>query len=385
MLRRECRWLVFAVGLGIMLSLGMPAVSQREEPESLAPFVPTPMKVVRAMLKLANVTKDDVVYDLGCGDGRIVIEAAKRFGAHGVGVDIDPQRIRESNENAQRRGVTDRVEFRLEDAMKTDLTKATVVTMYLLTEANLKLRPKLFRELKPGTRVVSHAFAMGDWEADKVIHVQAGYSRTVYFWMIPARVGGIWQWTEETSHGAVQCVLRVQQEFQKVKGVVTIGERSVPITNAKLVGRELTFSIAPMPDRDVVVTYQGVVNGNIIRGVRIVRDAKQPWQAKRMPVKLDGLWRWKVMTPDGEIGAGLRILHDQKGIIKMAYVSDGKETTLWESYAWGANIRFSVNVDTPRGKRMLTFRGFVEGDKITGSISCTQWDEDADWVAHRVK
>ncbi|HEU4509025.1 MAG TPA: class I SAM-dependent methyltransferase [Pyrinomonadaceae bacterium] len=151
------------------------------------PYVPTPQNVVDAMLTLANVGKDDVVYDLGCGDGRLVITAVKKFGAsRGFGVDIDPQRIAESNENAKAAGVTDRVTFAVQDLFQTDFKDATVVTLYLLPEVNLRLRPKLLSDLRPGTRVVSHSFDMGDWKPDKTITVQGGGQR-LYLWTIPAK------------------------------------------------------------------------------------------------------------------------------------------------------------------------------------------------------
>lgn len=134
------------------------------------------------MLRLANVQSDDVVDDLGSGDGRIVITAAQERGARGIGSDINPQRIREANENAQKAGVTDRVQFRQADLFETDFRDATVVTLYLLPDLNLKLRPKLLRELKPGTRIVSHAFDMGDWQPEKVVEVDG---RTVYYWVVP--------------------------------------------------------------------------------------------------------------------------------------------------------------------------------------------------------
>lgn len=148
------------------------------------PYVPTPQSVVDAMLKLAAVNKDDVVYDLGCGDGRIVITAAKNHGARGIGVDIDPERIKEANANAQKAGVSDRVKFIEQDLFKTDFKEASVVTLYLLPDINLKLRPKLQSELKPGTRIVSHAFDMGDWQPDKTENVEG---RTIYLWTIPAK------------------------------------------------------------------------------------------------------------------------------------------------------------------------------------------------------
>ncbi|HEV3471257.1 MAG TPA: class I SAM-dependent methyltransferase [Pyrinomonadaceae bacterium] len=148
------------------------------------PYVPTPQAVVDEMLKLAEVGKGDVVYDLGCGDGRIVITAAKRYGARGVGIDIDPERIKESEANAVQAGVTDRVKFMVQDLFEADFKEATVVTLYLLPSINLKLRPKLLADLKPGTRVVSHAFDMGDWKPDKTSEADG---RPVYLWVVPAK------------------------------------------------------------------------------------------------------------------------------------------------------------------------------------------------------
>ena len=144
-------------------------------------FVPTPEEVVEEMLKVANVTGKDVLYDLGSGDGRIPITAAKKFGTRGVGVDIDPQRIKEANENLKNSGVGDKVRFIQGDLFEMDLTPATVITLYLLPALNLKLRPKLLK-LKPGTRIVSHDFDMGDWKPEKTVKVG---TRNVYFWTIP--------------------------------------------------------------------------------------------------------------------------------------------------------------------------------------------------------
>lgn len=146
-------------------------------------FVPTREAVVDAMLDTAEVGPADIVYDLGCGDGRIVVAAAQR-GARGVGIDIDPQRIREANENAKEAGVTDKVTFLEQDLFESDIREATVVTLYLLPSLNVKLKPMLMEQLRPGTRIVSHDFDMGDWEPEKTVHVDG---KTVYFWTIPKR------------------------------------------------------------------------------------------------------------------------------------------------------------------------------------------------------
>jgi hypothetical protein len=161
-----------------------PLVAQQPSPTLDVPYVPTPEAVVNAMLKVANVGKDDILYDLGSGDGRIVIAAARQFGTRGVGIDIDPERVREANANAKAAGVADKVKFFQQDIFKSDFSKATVVTLYLLPAVNQRLRPELFRQLKPGTRIVSHAFDMGDWKPDKTLRVEG---RDIFYWVIPAQ------------------------------------------------------------------------------------------------------------------------------------------------------------------------------------------------------
>jgi SAM-dependent methyltransferase len=157
---------------------------------SLAPYLTTPQDVVDRMLALAEVTAKDIVYDLGSGDGRIPITAARKFGARGVGIEIDPLRIAESTANARAAGVETLVSFRLQDAMTVDLSEATVVTLYLLSPSNLKLRPQLTRQLKPGARIVSHAFTMGDWQPDKVVDFAdaGGIRRTLFVWKTDGKV-----------------------------------------------------------------------------------------------------------------------------------------------------------------------------------------------------
>jgi 2-polyprenyl-3-methyl-5-hydroxy-6-metoxy-1,4-benzoquinol methylase len=162
-----------------------PVATPQQQRQPDVPYVPTPQPVVDAMLQMAQVKSNDILYDLGSGDGRIPITAAQRFKTRGVGVDISTERIQEANANAQKAGVTDRVEFRQQDLFETDLRNATVVTLYLLPDINLKLRPKLLKELKPGTRIVSHAFDMGDWKPQRVQQVDG---KTIYLWVVPKQV-----------------------------------------------------------------------------------------------------------------------------------------------------------------------------------------------------
>ena len=189
-LRRSAVLILALVGL---IASGLSSPRAQGPPSgapSLAPYVPTPQDIVDQMLSLAGVKSADVVYDLGCGDGRIPITAARVYGARGVGVDIDPQRIAEANANAKAAGVERLVSFRLQDAMTVDVSDATVVTLYLLSSANLKLRPLLTKQLRPGARIVSHAFSMGDWKPDKVVDFPdaKGIIRTLFMWMADGKV-----------------------------------------------------------------------------------------------------------------------------------------------------------------------------------------------------
>jgi SAM-dependent methyltransferase len=249
---------IFIMVMGLSIS-GYP---QKREPD--VHFEPTPEDVVEAMLKMAEVTKEDMVYDLGCGDGRFVITAAKKYGARGVGVDIDPRRIRESNENAKKANVESHVRFIEGDLFETSIRGATVVTLYLLNELNLQLRPKLLRELKPGTRIVSHTFDMGDWEPDKIGEVR---DRTFYYWVIPARVAGTWYWSFPSSIGRWQNQLVLFQEFQEVSGKVNMQGWELRIREPLLTGDQLSFKIRYNSEgQNVTMRFKGRLNGDTIKG-----------------------------------------------------------------------------------------------------------------------
>jgi len=184
LLRDSAAWL-FARTLPATSLLAAPAMARDEHAPPLdVPFVPTPMAVVDAMLDIAQVTRSDTLYDLGCGDGRIVVRAATRFGCRGVGVDLDPERVREANENARKAGVSELTRFEVGDVFEFDFSAASVVTMYLLPSVNLKLRPRLLKELKPGTRIVSHDFDMGDWAPEVSREVK---NSRIFLWTVSAR------------------------------------------------------------------------------------------------------------------------------------------------------------------------------------------------------
>jgi ribosomal protein L11 methylase PrmA len=185
---------VSALALAFGLTVAGSSLAQQQlkplEKDPEVPYVPTHELVVAEMLKVAKVGKNDVLYDLGSGDGRIPITAAKKFGTRGVGVDIDPARITEARANAVKAGVADKVKFMQQDLFETDIKEATVVTLYLLPDVNLRLRPKLLADLKPGTRIVSHNYDMGDWKPLRTITVKVPEEHTIYYWVVPPKGAG---------------------------------------------------------------------------------------------------------------------------------------------------------------------------------------------------
>ncbi len=260
-------------------------------------FVATPDEVVMELLKTAEVNSADIVYDLGCGDGRIVITAAHFFGARGVGVDLDPERIKESIENARKAGVMDRVKFIRQDLFQTDIREATVVTLYLLEELNLKLRPKLLRDLKPGTRILSHEFSMGEWKPDKsgIVHSVSLYYQPripsikdthYYYWVVPADVAGEWRWTAPAARDQENYTLRLGQHFQEIRGEVKTKGKEASIGEAKLVGDQLSFTFQDNGDpQKPILRFKGRVSGDTIIGnVKVQRGTSvehHSWHAKR--------------------------------------------------------------------------------------------------------
>jgi len=291
---------LFSSLLFVLLST---AGQQQERPE--VPYVPTPEKVVAEMLKMADVGENDILYDLGCGDGRIVITAALERDCRGVGIDINPQRIEESRKNAILAGVLDMVEFYRMDLFEAEISQATVVTLYLLSKVNLRLRPKLFRELKPGTRIVSHDFSMGEWMPDKstTIEEKLDYipfqetrltenpwnKHTVYLWIIPANVTGTWNWTMSTISGKKLYKLEIDQEFQVLKGKAFEGSSSLPleIRDGKIEGDKLEFTLERKTEgRTEQLHFVGFARGHTMDGhVRITgkSDVEEKWIARRDP------------------------------------------------------------------------------------------------------
>jgi SAM-dependent methyltransferase len=229
------------------------------------PYVPTPYETVEKMLDLANVGPGDYVIDLGSGDGRIVIAAAKR-GAYGHGVDIDPRRISEARRNAVNAGMEDRVLFIEGNLFETDFSRASVVTMYLLNSVNMKLRPYLLKNLKPGTRVVSYYFNMNEWKPDKKIEVNMS---DVFFWIIPATVKGKWHW--KTGNEVFE--MNANQEFQEVEIHLKSGDTAMNVKNVLLKGDKLSFS-AENPGSGINYIFNGRIDAGKISGTVQIRDSE---------------------------------------------------------------------------------------------------------------
>lgn len=278
----------FARGAGVQFTLAGSV-------ELDVPYVPTPQPVVDEMLRIASVTRQDILYDLGCGDGRIVVTAAKNMGAHGVGVDIDPERIRESKKNAADNKVTDRVRFIQDDLFNIDFSKATVLTLYLLPSVNLQLRPKILRELKPGTRIVSHQFSMDDWEPDLTTKVMTS---SIYYWVVPANVSGTWEIDAVGGILSELSTLDLKQKFQKIEGTFKAGDAQAPLEHMELKGDHIKFTVMREIDgKPTPVRFEGRAKDNVMEGT--VEWKEKPgedtrkWRANRDP---------STMTPlDGEV------------------------------------------------------------------------------------
>ena len=256
------------------------------------PYVPTPQNVVERMLEVAHVGPQDYLIDLGSGDGRIVVTAAKKYGTRGFGVDLNPTRISEANENARAAQVTDKVQFFERDLFETDLSQATVITMYLLPRVNLELMPKLL-ELKPGTRIVSHDFSMGDWKPEHHEQLDArdkyggsGGRSDIYLWIIPARVAGTWQSQLTVRGKPLAYEIALDQQYQAVSGTARVAGKRVQLQNARLHGDQLSFDfMADVGGVPIKHSFNGTVSGGNVYGTADLSgaqlQAKLDWMAAR--------------------------------------------------------------------------------------------------------
>ena len=242
------------------------------------PYVPSTRGNVDEMLRLAAVTPNDVVYDLGSGDGRIVIAAARDYGARGVGVELDPGLVKQSTESAQRAGVAERVAFRASDIFAVNLSEATVVTLYLLSGLVAKLEPKLLAELKPGTRIVAHDYGFPVWQPDRKVQI----SKTYMLYVVPAKVAGAWRIEAAMTRGR-EFALDLQQQYQGVRGGVRVQGGFLPAFEAALDGAKIRFVLV---DDDISYRFEGTVRGDVMEGVVRYgygpKATEQSWRAQRL-------------------------------------------------------------------------------------------------------
>ena len=271
-----------ALALCLATAISCTTVGQNEM-SAPVPYVTTPPHVVTAMLKLANVTGDDIVYDLGSGDGRIVIAAARDFGARAVGVEIDPKLIEESEQNAQDAGVSTRVRFMQKDLFKVDIAEATVVTLFLLPGIDAMLAPKFMSDLRPGTRIVSYLHDMGEWQPDKTIRVDGS---PINYWVVPADVGGTWTLEIPTAEGLSPQTLSLRQAFQSVSGSARLRGRRLGLGDPRIDGEKLSFVLsASIEGKPVLISFSGRVQDGRASGDVIVNggafSGTHQWSAQR--------------------------------------------------------------------------------------------------------
>jgi len=285
----------------LIFSLMMPLVPQPVCTEALAymdtersvkldaPFLPTPNYVIAEILSKARVGKDDILYDLGSGDGRIVIEAARQTGCRAVGIEIDADLVDDSRQSAARAGVQDRVRFIVADIFTEDFSEATVLTLYMGSHVNLRLRPKLLRNLKPGTRVASFTFDMNEWKPD---NVSTFGKEDAYFWIIPANASGKWKWTEGKGKSKTTWELEVDQVFQEITGEVIYKGKRYTLQTGKITGDAIRFIMDGEPfGRGAPVEFTGRIRGNAIEGTISTGTSRRAWRATRNPSTIQTIAR----------------------------------------------------------------------------------------------
>ena len=272
--------------LAVLLALPLAVLAAdkpaAEPPINAGPYVPSPQSVVADMLKLADIGPQDFVIDLGSGDGRIVLTAAKVFGASGFGVEIKDELVKRSNEAAQKEGVADRVKFIKADLFKTDISRATVLTMYLLPNTVNLLKDKLLNELKPGTKVLSHDYPLTGWIPEKYVQWDledkvriSGVTTTlIYLYMVPAKVQGSWRASVPASLGKGPLTLSLRQQVTRVSGSARLDGKEVMLEDLKIRGEQITFALPAKK-----ATFTGTVKGDAITGEVAAGGATAPWSA----------------------------------------------------------------------------------------------------------
>jgi len=369
---------------------------------SSIPCVATRNDAVQDMLRMANVGKDDVVYDLGSGDGRIVIAAVRDFGARrAVGIEVDPERIRESRENAQQAGVTDRVEFIPGDLFTNDFRQASVVTLFLGHEPNIKLRPRMLSMLKPGARILSHQFGMGEWQPDKTLTVRTvsfgmwgerwnrfrdnphvpdytgnemhfGTSDKMLMWVVPAPVAGIWRGKIETAQGPQDCQLILHQRLSEVTGTFQVAGQTnlTGRVRADVWGDHVRFECNPdhMDCGQFQLMFDGHVHENTMQGILAVADHGQrqerAWEAQRDKADFTGTWQWSCAS--GSRSVRLRI-EQRDGHFLATYLDLDQTVPVTDFYDCGGGFYFTLMIgreghSTGHSTRITEDTGWLIGE-----------------------
>ncbi len=278
---RGSKWVAFILWSLLLIGCGIKEVHQVSAP---VPYVTTPPEAITVILKTARLTESDILYDLGSGDGRIVIAAARDYGARAVGIEIDQKLIEESERNAAREGVAGRVRFMRQDLFTADISEATVVTVFLLPGINMMLAPKFQSELRPGTRIVSYLHDMGEWQPDSMARANGS---PVYFWTVPADVTGTWN-IEIPGAAAIGTVtVSLRQAFQKLRGSARLSGKRAALTSAQLDGQKLFFAIEGNTDKGhVLLEFSGIIKGSVAEGSVAVNGGAfagtHAWSAARV-------------------------------------------------------------------------------------------------------
>ena len=400
--------LLVILGIGMILAaIGSPCSGSAGTNETgvrpSIPYVASRNDAVRDMLWMANVGKDDIVYDLGSGDGRIVIAAVRDFGAsRAIGIEVDPNRIRVSRANAQEAGVANQVEFIQDDLFKIDFRRASVVALFLGHKPNIELRPKLFRILKPGARVVSHQFAMGEWPTDKEQTVRTvflgmwgevlgpfsenprvpdytgnemhfGESDKIFMWVIPAPVAGLWRGKIETEQGLQNFKFTLHQRLSEpaVRGTFQIPDQND--LKGSIFGDiwadHLRFTCNPhkIPYGQLQVWFDGHVKENTMKGTLTVRDRGRiqqlPCEAKRDKADFDGTWEWPSLTSDSH---SVRLSIEQRAGHPVAtYIDGDKELPVPDFYDFGGGFYFTLLIGRREGSlRLSADTGWLIGEGV---------------------
>lgn len=273
---------LLAAALTAVLTLSLPARAQ----VNAGPYVPSPDSAVAEMLKMASITPKDFVIDLGSGNGKIVLTAAKIYGASGFGVEIQDNLVKESNEAAKKEGVSERVKFITQDLFKTDISRATVLTMYLLPDTVNMLSDKLQKELRPGTRVLSHDYGLKDWQYEEYkqydleekVNISGVKTTIIYLYVVPARVAGNWNVRLPAALGKQAVTLNLKQKVQAVTGMARVGAREVAFMDMKLRGTEISFKL-PVEPNGKPLAFTGTIKGGSIEGLVDTGTARTPWSA----------------------------------------------------------------------------------------------------------